>query len=151
MSIKKTYRSLNETYDFGNYTEQVKNCISLFDGVYSYDCPESQTAAGFVECAAFKSTINTAIENSVSQIACANNIEDCERISTFKMTLFRNHHDHNIFQIRMMTSSFNRSYYFLFDIFYNNRNGDQFGRSSLAQESFYPFYRLAYDMQHIKL
>ena len=100
MRIKKTYRSVNETVDFGDYEEQAKNCTSLFDGVYTYGCPERQTTAGYAECDAFKRAMDTATENIVSQTKCANDAEDCNRKDTFKMTLFRNYHNHNIFQIR---------------------------------------------------
>ena len=91
---------MNETYDFGEYEEQARNCTSLFDGVYTYGCPESQSTAGYAECDAFQSAIDRTTENIVSQTKCANDTVDCDRKDTFKMNLFRNYHNHNIFNIR---------------------------------------------------
>ena len=91
---------MNETADFGDYKNQAVNCTNLFEGVYTYDCPASSDIAGYSECTAFKSAIKTTIGNVVAQDKCANDKEDCDRKNTFKMMVFRDYHNHNIFKIR---------------------------------------------------
>ena len=101
MGLKELKLSLNETYDFGEYADQVTNCTSLFEGVYTYGCPESNTMAGFAECDAFKSAMDKTVSDVIAQdLQCKDDGEDCDRHSTFRMYLFRNYHNHNIFKIR---------------------------------------------------
>ena len=98
--LLKTYYSLNETADFGDYKNQAVNCTNLFESVYTYDCPATSDIAGYAECTAFKTAIKTTIGNIVAQDKCANDKEDCNRKNTFKMMVFRDYHNHNIFKIR---------------------------------------------------
>ena len=108
MTLKELKLSVNETYDFGNYSDEVKNCTSLFEGVYAYGCPESNTIAGYAECDAFKGAIEKTVGNVIAQnMECKDDGEDCGRHTTFRMYLFRNYHNHNIFKIRHGLSDIN--------------------------------------------
>ena len=101
MDLKELKLSLNETSDFGEYEDQVRNCTSLFEGVYTYDCPKDTTMAGYAECDAFKGAIAKTVENVIAQdMNCKEGDGNCERHTTFRMNLFRNYHNHNIFKIR---------------------------------------------------
>ena len=101
MSLKELKLSVNETYDYEDYADQVTNCTSLFEGVYTYGCPKSNDMAGFAECDAFESAIDDTVASVIAQdFECKEDGEDCDRHSTFRMYLFRNYHNHNIFKIR---------------------------------------------------
>ena len=97
--LLKTFHSLNETADFEGYKNQAVNCTSLFEGVYTYDCPAS-SEAGYAECDAFKSSIKKTVGNVIAQDKCGNDGDDCDRKDTFEMHIFRNYHNNNIFKIR---------------------------------------------------
>ena len=84
--------SLNKTSDFGNYSDQAIECTNLFEGVYTYGCPESKTTAGFAECDAFRRAIAQTIANVNNEIL--------ERYGSFRMELFRNIYNRNIFKLR---------------------------------------------------
>ena len=102
----KTNLSLNDSYDFGDYSDQVTNCTSLFEGVYTYGCPKKNTMAGFAECDAFEDSIDTTVANIVAQdFECKDDGEDCGRFTTFRMYLFRNFYNPNIFKIRKGSES----------------------------------------------
>ena len=47
MGLKELKLSVNETYDFGDYADQVKNCTDLFEGVYEYGCPGERSIEPF--------------------------------------------------------------------------------------------------------
>ena len=82
---------MNETY-FGNYSDQAIECTNLFEGVYTYGCPKSRTTAGFAECDAFRGAVAQAVENVNNMI--------WEKYGSFRMELFRNNYNQNIFKLR---------------------------------------------------
>ena len=47
MGLKELQLSVNETDDFGDYADQVKNCTDLFEGVYDYGCPGERSTTSF--------------------------------------------------------------------------------------------------------
>ena len=101
MDLKELKLSVNETYDFDDYADQVTNCTSLFEGVYTYGCPSSNDMAGFAECDAFESAIDDTVSSVISQdYVFKEDGEDSDRHTTFRMYLFRNYYNHNIFKIR---------------------------------------------------
>ena len=50
MGLKELKLSVNETYDYGDYENQVKYCTDSLEGVYDYGCPGERSVNYLIMC-----------------------------------------------------------------------------------------------------
>jgi len=122
MSLTKLDLTLKD-FDSESYASKAEECINFFEGVYTYGCPAEKSSQGFAECSAFQRGLDKANELVI--------ISPNPVLSTFKSKLFRHYTNDDIYMIR--TSMVATEVYNMFDIFYNNTNGDQFNQTSLSK------------------